>query len=66
MQQLHKLKQVAALPIDPETDSPNIPLQNIPLEDVINSLQFSLTELEGYQRSLRGQNNFGKALCNFG
>ncbi|MEI6330294.1 MAG: hypothetical protein WCP16_13740 [Pseudanabaena sp. ELA645] len=45
IQQLHELKQVASLPISSQPETTNI-------EDAVNVLQFSLTELENYQRSL--------------
>ena len=52
IQQLHELKQVALLPISSQPETTNISLEDISLEDAVNVLQFSLTELESYQRSL--------------
>ena len=49
IQQLHELKQVAALPVSSAIE---INGKNISLEDAVNVLQFSLTELEDGQRSL--------------
>ena len=47
IQQLHELKRVVSSPISSESET-----SNTALEDAVNVLQFSLTELESSQRSL--------------
>jgi PAS domain S-box-containing protein len=62
IQQLQKLKQIAALPV---STSVEIETQNVSLDDAINVLQASLTELEDGQLSLLGELDRYRELFDF-